>query len=284
MSSVKSGNWTDPTVWSCNRLPDAGDAVTISASHTVTIPANTLAKAYSLKQEGTLVYASPSATLQLGFTLTTGLIAYYPFNGNANDESGNGHHGVVNGATLTTDRFGNTDKAYSFNGYHWIKVPQSASFQVNDFTLSAWVNLGNSSWSWTNMIIANPANQRPEDAWHYGVKNGASLLEGYIYPGNYLYKTVNPASIQNNWHQVIYTKSGDTAKLFLDGVVQSSHSVPVTILYDNPRGILIGADDDFGSDGIADNWFFYGKIDDVRIYGRGLSDSEIMHLYNLEAN
>jgi hypothetical protein len=47
---------------------------------------------------------------------TNGLVAYYPFNGNANDASGNGNNGVVNGATLTTDRFGDVGKAYSFDG------------------------------------------------------------------------------------------------------------------------------------------------------------------------
>ena len=49
-------------------------------------------------------------------TLTTGLVAYYPFNGNANDESGNGNDGTVNGATLATDRNGGSGKAYSFDG------------------------------------------------------------------------------------------------------------------------------------------------------------------------
>ena len=48
--------------------------------------------------------------------LDSGLVAHYPFNGNANDESGNANHGTVNGATLTTDRFGNANKAYSFDG------------------------------------------------------------------------------------------------------------------------------------------------------------------------
>ena len=48
--------------------------------------------------------------------LNKGLVAYYPFNGNAKDESGNGHHGTVNGATLTTDRNGKASKAYSFDG------------------------------------------------------------------------------------------------------------------------------------------------------------------------
>jgi seryl-tRNA synthetase len=46
--------------------------------------------------------------------LTTGLVAYYPFSGNAGDSSGNGNHGTVNGATLATDRFGKVNSAYSF--------------------------------------------------------------------------------------------------------------------------------------------------------------------------
>jgi len=48
--------------------------------------------------------------------LDSGLVAHYPFNGNANDESGNANHGTVNGATHTTDRFGNANKAYCFDG------------------------------------------------------------------------------------------------------------------------------------------------------------------------
>ena len=47
---------------------------------------------------------------------TTGLVGWWPFNGNANDESGNGNNGAVVGATLTTDRFSSTNSAYSFNG------------------------------------------------------------------------------------------------------------------------------------------------------------------------
>ncbi len=45
-----------------------------------------------------------------------GLIAYYPFNGNANDESGNQNHATINGATLTADKDDNLNSAYSFNG------------------------------------------------------------------------------------------------------------------------------------------------------------------------
>ena len=61
------------------------------------------------------------ATITFGQTVpsyipTSGLVGWWPFNGNANDESGNGNNGMVNGATLTSDRFGNTNSAYNFNG------------------------------------------------------------------------------------------------------------------------------------------------------------------------
>ena len=77
-----------------------------------------------------------------------GLVAYYPFNGNANDESGNGNHGTVNGAILTSDRNGDDNTAYDFqvldwdsgnNGGDYIYIPHSSEFNFESFTLSAWV-------------------------------------------------------------------------------------------------------------------------------------------------
>ena len=73
---------------------------------------------------------------------TNGLVGYWPFNGNANDESGNGNNGTVNGATLTTDRFGNANSAYSFDGvddyiqtnYTGISGSNSRSFSLWYFT------------------------------------------------------------------------------------------------------------------------------------------------------
>src|SRR5580693_6339652 len=72
--------------------------------------------------------------------LTNGLVAYYPFNGNANDASGNGNNGTVNGATLTPDRFGNTNSAYNFNGTNnYIGFANVPTSQVDNWTMTAWV-------------------------------------------------------------------------------------------------------------------------------------------------
>ena len=71
----------------------------------------------------------------------SGMVAYYPFNGNANDESGNGNNGTVNGASLTSDRFNNTNKAYAFNGTsNYINVPDAATIRPGlEISLTAWV-------------------------------------------------------------------------------------------------------------------------------------------------
>ena len=69
--------------------------------------------------------------------LSDGLVAYYPFNGNANDESGNGNNGTVNGATLTTDRFGKVNSAYSFDGSCYIKGAAN-KFPTGERTISLW--------------------------------------------------------------------------------------------------------------------------------------------------
>jgi len=86
-----------------------------------------------------LVFSSISTFAQIP---TDSLVAYYPFNGNANDESGNGNNGIVNGATLTADRFGNANSAYSFDGVsNYIEVADNSTlnFGTNDFSISMWL-------------------------------------------------------------------------------------------------------------------------------------------------
>ncbi|NBV09794.1 MAG: hypothetical protein EBS09_11940, partial [Flavobacteriia bacterium] len=83
-----------------------------------------------------------------------GLVGWWPFNGNANDESGNGNNGTVNGATLTQDRFGNGNQAYSFDGvddYFDVGINQ-----MDSFTVSLWIK--NNSFSSTGIIWQHKNN------------------------------------------------------------------------------------------------------------------------------
>ena len=98
---------------------------------------------------------------------TNGLVGWWPFNGNANDESGNGNHGTVNGATLAADRFGNAGKAYSFDGISsFIQFP--CNITTNTTTASVWFKSNSNGFQsiidndiaplYGNNIILNYAN------------------------------------------------------------------------------------------------------------------------------
>ena len=96
------------------------------------------------------------------------LVAYYPFNGNANDASGNGNNGTVNGATLTTDRFGNANSAYLFNGTNNdIIVPDAPGLRPSGaYTINAWVQpMGFYSGSCQGNVIVNKGNYLSQDAY-----------------------------------------------------------------------------------------------------------------------
>src|SRR3989442_470274 len=91
---------------------------------------------------GTVVTLALLAQVQAQDPFTNGLVAYYPFNGNANDLSGHGNNGSVAGATLAADRFGNASSAYAFDGVSsLITVPDSPSLRIsNDITVTCWLN------------------------------------------------------------------------------------------------------------------------------------------------
>lgn len=93
---------------------------------------------------------------------SNGLVGWWPFNGNANDESGNGNNGTVNGATLTSDRFGNAGKAYSFDGVDDVIIVQddtTLQIRTGEITISVWALLNTSSFDDDIAFIDKPDAQ-----------------------------------------------------------------------------------------------------------------------------
>ena len=112
---------------------------------------------------------------------TNGLVAYYPFNGNANDVSGNGNNGTVNGATLTTDRFGNANSAFSFNNNN-ISVPHNSNFgiiQTGQETISLWAFLEGAQT--TQHLIGKRPNGAQSYNWQMAFNYGAN--QGLLFSG-----------------------------------------------------------------------------------------------------
>jgi hypothetical protein len=88
---------------------------------------------------------------------SNGLLAWYPFNANANDAGPAAHNGTVNGATTTSDRFNNSNSAYYFDGVDdYISIADnSANFQPQVFTIAAWVLFENFSNYYSQIICKN---------------------------------------------------------------------------------------------------------------------------------
>ena len=212
--------------------------------------------------------------------LTNGLVAYYPFNGNANDASGNGNNGTVNGATLTEDRFGITNAAYSFNGIdNYIGFAGVPTSQVDNWTMTAWVKPESLSQpeSLNQVEVAvtmgynDPING---DGYAFCINGPGEATEGElfgIFGGVAWINSGFTITSTNHWYQLVMLRSSGVTSFYVNGVStpDSTTTSPST-----PTSFRIGSEN-----GLR---FFNGAIDDVRIYNRALSAAEIQALYNAE--
>ncbi|KHD08271.1 hypothetical protein PN36_17380 [Candidatus Thiomargarita nelsonii] len=205
--------------------------------------------------------------------LNDGLVAYYPFNGNANDKSGYGHHGIVHGARLSQDRFGNGRRAYSLDGKDdYVVVSSGNSLNIREvLTISVWVNVG--TFSNIPYFVARYDTGLREvyktgsnrGRFEFRLNDGVKVLVSNTIP-----KT-------GKWYHIAATYDGSIMRLYIDGVEDNSKSYSAAIYPSAGGKLMIGADDDSSEL----NQFLNGKIDDIRIYNRALSESEIQQLYQM---
>lgn len=215
-----------------------------------------------------------------------GLVAYYPFNGNANDESGNGNNGTVNGSTLlTTDRFGNENSAYMFNGNGFIKIDPPLINKNISFSVSAWVNL-NSISNTSTILFERSQNSNDycgnSSAGNYGIQfsnNGKFSFEtSTVDSNNNCFPTrifANQTPTINEWYflTAIYDKDNATMSYYVNGLLSTD-----TAVHSELRS-WVDAATFIGKNPTVNNQNMVGKIDDIRVYDRILKDSEIEVLY-----
>ena len=212
---------------------------------------------------------------------TDGLIAYYPFSGNANDESGNNHHGTVHGAGLTTDRCENTDSAYTFDGIDdYIGVPYHGDFNLTDaITIAAWVK--RSSVDRQDSILAKSGSQ-PEGTINYefGIFIGRDSPSAYVLTFHFVNGTTWGAYaesveeiVDTNWHHVAATYDRQSICLYIDGILDSSKPVTIAMVATANEPVSIGEK--------CSSWpfdYLLGNIDEICIYNRALSATEILQV------
>lgn len=209
--------------------------------------------------------------------INDGLVAYYPFNGNANDESGTGNNGTVHGATLTTDRFGNSNGAYLFDGTDdWIEVPNHESLNPPSVTVSAWFRLDQfgppERCKWQALVFKE--NSLTSNNHYYTISLGneevgeerkekieTNTWELY---GSFVNVDSKERISLNTWYHVVGIYNSKEVRQYLNGVLQGS--LPTGFPLDPGNKHLC-----IGYSGFWCGWYWDGAIDEVRIYNRALS-------------
>ncbi|MDB4722190.1 LamG domain-containing protein [Verrucomicrobiales bacterium] len=216
-----------------------------------------------------------------------GLVAYYPFNGNANDESGNGNNGTVNGATLVTDREGNANSSYSFDGVDdYIVIENSPDLNFDDkMSISFW--LKPNSWGQKNKdtsgIISKMLDKNSEGyvIYHDHTRGMEKLNFRSREGGGAEYNITDSKAVSGKWDhwtvtyksgQIIWYRNGSQDKIYTNDPNDADLS--------NSASLYLGYTEHWKSWGFPS--YFSGMIDDVRIYNRSLSSGEVSAINKLE--
>ena len=199
--------------------------------------------------------------------ITSGLVAYYSFCGNANDASGNANTGTVNGATLTNDRYGNANRAYNFNGTSdFIQVAHSASLTFKSgVSISFWLQMPDYSLNTTGLPERNPIGKHrtsAQDGIQFETNDNTGTLGTPQFSVSDIGTTAsyedNVALPLNNWIHLVGTYDGTSAKLYKNGVLLGTGTYSVN-LSNITQDLFIGKDGALGR-------FFKGDIDDIAIF------------------
>ena len=217
--------------------------------------------------------------------VTNGLVAHYEFEGNADDSSGNGHNGEVIGATLTSDRFGDTNGAYHIaadTSYDRISLPTETVNGLEDFTIASWVKASSLNSSWNSIVSAARLGSYNELLLGYNGSAGkwGLWLAGIVYDDSFDSMDLG----LEQWTHVTYTRVDSTVSIYLDGALSQSMAANDTALVVDDGGVIIGQEQDAVGGSFEASQSLNGDIDSLHIYNRALSSAEVQALYELNNN
>jgi hypothetical protein len=199
---------------------------------------------------------------------TNGLQGWWQFSGNANDGSTNGYNGTVNGATLATDRFGNTNSSYNFNGTNNdISLPIGFTTGSASKSFSVWFYLTNGTY---NFVLDGGTSVNGKSFglfWNTNPTINKLTFHGDGATYDYEFADIN----FNQWYHTVITYDGTTVKSYLNGVYIGSKNA--TLNTSTTSNIKVGCRNNTSA-------YFLGKIDDIGVWNSTLTQQEITNLYN----
>lgn len=229
---------------------------------------------------------------------TSGLVAYYPFTGNANDATSNANNGVVNGVTLTADKNGNPNSAYLFNGTSnniGLSQPFLGGVQVNSFSFftrfkstgspvsGSRYNIWGKTFFWGEVNFGIAPDNTIYCVW-------ANSNNGNTYSSGISTDVILP----NTWNDLIITYGNSIVKIYLNGVLANSINVMSAqggnVISNTSVNTLCNFAQDVNSSKIGSvissgqtGGYFNGIIDDLGVWNRALTQNEINNLSYTDA-
>jgi hypothetical protein len=207
--------------------------------------------------------------LQAQDAFTNGLVAYYPFNGNANDVWGGQNGELIGNATPAADRFGQTGMACNFDGTAFVNVPDSTAIHLENMTISLWVQLD------TTDGIVDILN-KDDYLQGYQLYTLGSQVIFSIGDGDWHSTAGNGLIIANQWHHLTATYDSQTLRVYVDGTNTDSVSYVGTPAYSSNTLQI-------ARNGALEAQYLSGNLGNLRLYGRALPPSEVRQLYSYEA-
>jgi hypothetical protein len=240
---------------------------------------------------------------------STSLVAYWKFNGNTNDSSGNGHNGTLEVGpvglaavpgpvpNLTNDRFGNANSAYHFSGGGNIDVPYSPAFNPKAITVSLWERqdtVGRTNHTSDCYMIALDR----WNGWKFQMQPTRPFFTEYtdsadINRDGALDLKIGTTTGAGPWHHLAVTYDGDSTEIFyvdgtpvktwtdLRGAMKAINpTVDLSIGSDLPNAAYTATDDGTGRFFIGYGGYWTGDLDDILIYNVALTGPQITQVYN----
>jgi hypothetical protein len=203
-------------------------------------------------------------------------LAHYPIHEGAEDISGNGNHGLVSGASLTADRWGNADHAYFFDGID-DKIICGSNMEpvTTSVAVSCWIKAGNSN---DYAHIISKYDYSSDGGFILGIQDGLLKWSGRIGAGQFISMTSITRIDDHQWHHVLGMIDGSTWSVYVDGILEKQFSTGfLQTDLDCTEPLAIGM---YFRGDKGDHRYFNGTLDGIIIYNRPLNPCEIEVLYS----
>jgi len=233
---------------------------------------------------GCVSLRSSQSTLQ---TRSDGLVAHYPFDGNAVDVGLNHMTGTVIGAVAAEDRFGNSEGALQIDGFNHVRLNHRILDTCTSFSISTWIKIDKRNWDGDDSRNTYPGNTV------LSVSNKETINEILVADGicrkgigvnirgkrNGWITFKDSAMEINKWKHYVLVRNNDKGRLYLDGRLLNEKKVSSEPITADAGGMLVGQEQDSVGGNFQTNQCLTGSIDDLLIFRSALTDAEVMNIY-----